>query len=359
MSTRIRTKTPAKRTAAPISSGFLGSRRGGEPAAALAGLPRDGPSGEAPDDGEPAERGRKRRRESSVEERDEQDEPQVHHAGGAQDAARVEARPRLRRVSGLPGQDDRGHRRGVRAPEDGGQDDAAASLEDPLQDVAREGDPAHRHDDEERLERVDVEARELPVGDDRQDDDGEDEEFRDGDDLVRGGEPRETLEAFLQLEEEHAHDADRRREPVALLLDEAADRVRRERRDLGREACRRTLVELVEVGEEHQATDDGEPGHPRHERSRRHQGERVAHEPDERKRPDAPEPITRSTLLLLLALEADEERERENERDVEGVGGHDPQQVSEHPGARSRRGRAGPGHGRERRSEGGRAPEAN
>jgi len=40
---------------------------------------------------------------------------------------------------------DRGHRRGIGAAENRGNDDAAPSLCEPVDDVASIGDPAHRH----------------------------------------------------------------------------------------------------------------------------------------------------------------------------------------------------------------------
>lgn len=104
-----------------------------------------------------------------------------------------------------------------------------------------------------------------------------DEELRDGDDLVRRDVLGQTFEALLQIEQQHAQNADGRRQPVVLSLDEATDDVRRERGDLGREARGRLRRELAMEREQHEGADGGEADGPCRELRRRDQRERVAH----------------------------------------------------------------------------------
>ncbi len=148
------------------------------------------------------------------EEGDQDPQPDVHDPGGGDDGAGVGGSG-VGAALGLPGEDDRGHRRGVCAADDAGEEQRPVA-ESELEQVAGVRHAADRHHHQPDLERVDPEGCERVIRNRRQDDRSENQKPQKGPQLFRRYPQSETLEAAFFMQQDDGDDPDAEGEPVHL-----------------------------------------------------------------------------------------------------------------------------------------------
>lgn len=135
--------------------------------------------------------------ELAVEERQKNDEPQVHYAGGNQDAAGKQVRMLL--PGRTPRQHHCGHRGGVCPAQQRRQHHSAPGQL--LQHIAQVGDGADGHHHQPGLEGIDLEARELLVGQHGKNDAGEQKKLGEGEDFTGRNARGQLFEGSLQVKQ--------------------------------------------------------------------------------------------------------------------------------------------------------------
>src|SRR5579863_8036333 len=274
---------------------------------------------EPDDDGGRGEHEKRRRQhlsQGAIEEHQQRDQAEVHHAGSDQDSAGEKMWALF--ACGTARHGDGGHGRGIGSAEKGGQDDTAVLLGDFLQNVTAVGNRADRDHDQPGLERIEAKRSEVLIGQDRQNDDGQQEELGEGENLLGRGAAGHALENGFQFEQEQAGDAESSRDPDVVVVDERANEIGGEARHFRGDARGLRLGELVPVGKQQKRSDDDETESDRKKLRAGEQGDRVADQSDQREGADSAEGIKTGGGFVLLALHPDQEREKQDEHDLQG-----------------------------------------
>ena len=230
---------------------------------------------------------------------------------------------------GTTRQHQRHHGGRVGAAEDRGQQHAAAQPRDALQDVTAVGHGAHGHDDEPRPERVDRKRPERPVGEHGKDDGGQQQELREGQDLVGRHARGQGLQAGLQFQQQQVDDNQRRRDPEVVVLDEGADEIHGQAGHLRGRAAESRGRHLAPVRQHHEAADHGEADRHQRQPGRRDQRGGVAEQADQRIGADTAKGVLGDVGLVFLAFDANQEREEEHQDDLGAFGRQQMRQVGQ------------------------------
>ena len=164
--------------------------------------------------------------------------------------------------------------------------------------------------------------------------------LREGENVGRGDALRHAFQRGLQLEQDHARHAERRRDPELVVRDQGADQIGRQRRHLRRDPGDAGTHELVPVREQQERRDGDQAECHRDELGACKQGDGIADQPDQGKRPDPAEAEAHIAALVFFALQSDQERQEENQQDLESLRWQPVRQVHGFP-VGFRRGRDG------------------
>jgi len=215
----------------------------------------------------------------------------------------------------LAGKDDSSDRGRVGAAEESGDNQTAVLAPPQPQQVADPGHTRHRNHHQPDLKGVDLEDREIAVGDYRQDHGCQEQEAKHGAHLVAGKTIGKAFQQPLLLQQNHRHHAGGDGDPVEALGGTTAYGEHQKRGGLGGDAGF-ALFEREPVRHGHQSAHDHKTKGEGNGGVRESGDEEEAGKPDDRKGANPADAVR----FVLLALEPDQKGETEGEHKAEDLG---------------------------------------
>ncbi len=160
----------------------------------------------------------------------------------------------------------------------------------------------------------------APVRDDRQDDEGQQQKFGEGQNFDGWNSDGEVFQEFLQLQQQHAEDGDGGGDPQLIARHQRADHVGDQPGNFGGHSGFVVGFQFVAVGEPQESADHAEAERQWDELRAGKQRHRVADQSDQRKSADAAEAVALAAGAVLLALQSDQKTQEQREKNLDAFG---------------------------------------